>query len=93
MRIASGGNVLVGSTVDNGYKFKVVGGNANGFLLDNDGSQFTQLLLQRNSTTNTGGDILIDGTQFSISDSRFISWTDDIPNFINCWFTCRAYAY
>jgi hypothetical protein len=68
MRIASGGNVLVGSTVDNGYKFKVVGGNANGFLLDNDGSQFTQLLLQRNSTTNTGGDILIDGTnsQFQI---------------------------
>jgi hypothetical protein len=62
MRIASGGNVLVGSTVDNGYKFKVVGGNASQVLIDNDGSVYTQLLLQRNATSNTGGDILIDGT-------------------------------
>jgi len=30
--------------------------------LDNGGEQYTQLLMQRNGTANTGGDILIDGT-------------------------------
>jgi hypothetical protein len=68
MRISSSGNLLVGSTSDNGYRLKVVGGNATDLLVDNDGSQFTQILLQRNATANTGGDILIDGTnsQFQI---------------------------
>jgi len=59
---ANGGNVLIGSTTDNGFKFKVVGGNASNMLIDNDGSQYTQLVFQRNSTSNSGGDILIDGT-------------------------------
>jgi hypothetical protein len=67
MRIASGGNVLVGSTVDNGFKFKVVGGNSSQVLIDNDGSRYTQLLLQRNATANSGGDILIDGTNATMS--------------------------
>jgi hypothetical protein len=43
-------------------KLAVVGGNAGNMLVDNGGQQYTQLLLQRNSTANTGGDILIDGT-------------------------------
>ena len=43
-------------------KLQVVGGNAGNCLIDNDGSQYTQLLLQRDSTANTGGDLLIDGT-------------------------------
>jgi hypothetical protein len=67
MRIASGGNVLIGSTTDNGFKFKVVGGNASNALIDNDGSRYTQLVLQRNSTGNTGGDLLIDGTNATMS--------------------------
>jgi hypothetical protein len=67
MRIASGGNVLVGSTVDNGFKFKVVGGNSSQVLVDNDGSRYTQLLLQRNATSNTGGDLLVDGTNSTMS--------------------------
>ena len=64
---ASGGNVLIGSTTDNGFKFKVVGGNASNALIDNDGSRYTQLVLQRNSTGNTGGDLLIDGTNATMS--------------------------
>ena len=64
---ASGGNVLIGSTTDNGYKFKVIGGNASNVLIDNDGSRYTQLLLQRNATANTGGDLLVDGTSATMS--------------------------
>lgn len=60
-------NLLVGSTTDNGYKLKVVGGNASNLLIDNGGQQYTQLLLQRNGTANTGGDILIDGTSGSMN--------------------------
>jgi hypothetical protein len=62
MRISSAGNVLIGSTTDNGYRLKVVGGNASNLLVDNGGEVYTQLLLQRNGTSNTGGDILVDGT-------------------------------
>lgn len=60
-------NLLIGSTTDNGYKLKVVGGNATNFLIDNGGQQYTQLLLQRNGAANTGGDILIDGTSGSMN--------------------------
>jgi len=49
-------------TTSVGAKLHVVGGNAGNCLIDNDGSQFTQLLLQRNSTANTGGDLLVNGT-------------------------------
>jgi hypothetical protein len=51
-----------------GAKLQVNGGaylkgtNAGQLILDNDNSQYVQLLLQRNSTANTGGDILLDGT-------------------------------
>jgi hypothetical protein len=54
-------NVGVG-TASPSYKLQVVGGSANNFLLDNGGQQYTQLLIQRNGAVNTGGDILVDGT-------------------------------
>jgi len=60
-------NLMIGSTTDNGYKLKVVGGNASNLLIDNGGQQYTQLLIQRNGTANTGGDILIDGTSGSMN--------------------------
>jgi hypothetical protein len=49
------------------YKLHVVGGSANNFLLDNGGQQYTQLLIQRNGAANTGGDILVDGTNSTFS--------------------------
>jgi hypothetical protein len=60
-------NLMIGSTSDNGYKLKVVGGNASNLLIDNGGQQYTQLLFQRNGTANTGGDILFDGTASSMN--------------------------
>ena len=60
-------NLLIGSTTDNGYKLKVVGGNASTLLLDNGGQQYTQLLFQSNGTVNTGGDILIDSSSGSMN--------------------------
>jgi hypothetical protein len=57
-----GSNLGVGTTSTSLAKLTVKGGNAGNLLIDNDNSQYTQLLLQRNSTANTGADILIDGT-------------------------------
>jgi hypothetical protein len=59
--VDASGRVGVG-TASPSNKLHVVGGNAANVLVDNDGSQFTQLLLQRNGTANTGGDLLVDGT-------------------------------
>lgn len=61
MTLDASGNLGVGTTSPS-YKITVKGGNANNLLVDNDGSQYTQLLMQRNSTANTGGDLLVDGT-------------------------------
>jgi hypothetical protein len=66
MRIDASGRLGIGATSPSG-KLVVVGGNANTAILDNDNSQYTQLLLQRNSTANTGGDLLIDGTNATMS--------------------------
>jgi hypothetical protein len=66
-RISAARNFIVGSVVDNGFKVKVVGGNASTMLLDNNGAQFTQLLFQRNSTSNSGFDFLLDGTASTIN--------------------------
>lgn len=44
-----------------------VGGNAGNLILDNTGQQFTQLLFQRNQTANTGFDLLVDGTNSTVS--------------------------
>jgi hypothetical protein len=40
----------------------VKGGNASTLRLDNDGSQYTQLVFERNTTANSGADFLLDGT-------------------------------
>jgi len=61
LALDASGNFGVGTTSPT-YKITVKGGNANNLLVDNDGSQYTQLLMQRNSTANTGGDLLVDGT-------------------------------
>jgi len=59
--VDSSGGVGVGASSISA-KLHIIGGNAGNCLIDNDGSQYTQLLLQRNSTVNTGGDLLINGT-------------------------------
>lgn len=50
-----------------GYKLTVLGGNASTLLLDNDNSQYVQLMFQRNSTANSGFDFLLDGTNSTIN--------------------------
>jgi len=59
--VDSSGNCGIGTSSPTN-RLHIVGGNATGLLLDNGGEQYTQLLMQRNGTANTGGDILIDGT-------------------------------
>jgi len=60
------GSVGIGTTSPS-YKLSVLGANASTLLLDNDGSQYTQLTFQRNSTVNTGFDFLVDGTNSTIN--------------------------
>jgi hypothetical protein len=55
------GNVGVG-TLPSSYNLEILGGNANTLKLNNDGSQYVQLLFERNSIVNSGGDFLLDGT-------------------------------
>jgi hypothetical protein len=57
-KVATSGSALT----CNGTDFKIIGGNAGQLLLDNGNQQYTQLLFQRNSTANTGGDFLLDGS-------------------------------
>ena len=57
-KVATSGSALT----FNGTDFKIIGGNAGQLLLDNGNQQYTQLLFQRNSTANTGGDFLLDGS-------------------------------
>jgi hypothetical protein len=66
MTLDASGRLGVGTTSPSA-KLTVVGGNSSTIIADNDGSQYTQLLLQRNSTANTGGDLLIDGTNATMS--------------------------
>ena len=54
-KVATSGSALTFS----GTQLSVIGGNAGQLLLDNGNQQYTQLLMQRNSTINTGGDILV----------------------------------
>ncbi len=65
--VDASGNIGVGAAASSSGKLRVVGGNAANCLIDNDGSQYTQLLVQRNSTINTGGDLLADGTAGTFS--------------------------
>ncbi|MEY2914296.1 MAG: Synechococcus phage [Cyanobacteriota bacterium] len=61
MRITSAGLVGIGTSSPN-YRLDVKGGNASTLRLDNDGSQYTQLVFERNTTANSGADFLLDGT-------------------------------
>ena len=54
-------NVGIGTTAPTG-QVHVKGGNASNLIVDNGGEQYTQILLSQGSASNSGGDILIDGT-------------------------------
>ena len=62
LKVDSTNNRVGIGTATPGNTLHVIGGNAGQLLLDNGNQQYTQLLFQRNSALNTGGDILIDGT-------------------------------
>ena len=62
LKVDSANNRVGIGTATPGNTLHVIGGNAGQLLLDNGNQQYTQLLFQRNSALNTGGDILIDGT-------------------------------
>ena len=62
LKVDSANNRVGIGTATPGNTLHVIGGNAGQLLLDNGNQQYTQLLFQRNSALNTGGDILIDGS-------------------------------
>ena len=73
--VDASGNVGISGTPVSTAKLRVLGGNAGQLLLDNDGSRYTQLLFQRNSSLNSGGDIVVDG---DTSDFRLRSLVGSI---------------
>ena len=67
LKVDSANNRVGVGTASPSTTAHIVGGNANTLLLDNGGQQYTQFILQRNGTANTGGDILVDGTGATIN--------------------------
>jgi hypothetical protein len=59
--IDDGTNVAIGTTSFNN-KLTVKGGNASTLKLDNGGEQYVQMTFERNTASNSGADILLDGT-------------------------------
>ena len=57
----NGTNVGI-STASPSYKLDIKGANASTLRLDNDNSRYVQLIFERNTTANSGGDFLLDGT-------------------------------
>jgi hypothetical protein len=58
---AGSGNVGIGTSSPT-HKVEILGGNAATLLLNNDGSQYTQLLFENNGSSNSGADFLLDHT-------------------------------
>jgi len=55
------------NTVNTTYKLDVKGGNAATVRIDNDGSRYNQLIFEQNTITNSGADLLLDGTGSTFS--------------------------